>query len=106
MKEIIHSKIKQFWNNEKKRIQYGKIIQTQSFCRPGDVFDMIEAKVPSRRGKEFKIQQVSVCSHTETSTVEELQASGTLNFPDVNINDLGLFSSLKYHVSKICAELS
>ena len=84
------------------------------FCRPGGAFDMIEAKMPWLRGREFKIQQDGARSHTGTNTVEELQAGGTgdgwvpiiltqpPNSPDVNINDLGFFSSLKYHVSQIC----
>ena len=84
------------------------------FCRPGGVFDMIEAKMPWLRGREFKIQQDGARPHTGTNTVDELQAGGTgdgwipiilmqpPNSPDVNINDLGLFSSLKYHVSQIC----
>ena len=78
------------------------------------VFDMIEAKMPWLRGREFKIQQDGARPHTGTNTVEELQGGGTgdgwipiiftqpPNSPDVNINDLGLFSSLKYHVSQIC----
>ena len=83
------------------------------FCRPGNVFDMIEAKMPWLRGREFKIQQDGARSHTGTNTVEELQAGDTgdgwvpiiltqpPNSLDVNINDLGHFSSLKYHVSQI-----
>ena len=75
---------------------------------------MIEAKMPWLRGRKFKIQQDGARSHTETNTVEELQDGGTgdgwvpiiltqpPNSPDVNINDLGFFSSLKYHVSQIC----
>ncbi len=75
---------------------------------------MIEAKMPWLRGREFKIQQDGARSHTGTNTVEELEAGGTgdgwfpiiltqpPNSPDVNINDLGFFSSLKYDVSQIC----
>ena len=63
---------------------------------------------------------VLVLAHagTITITLEELQAGGTgdgcvpiiltqpLNSPDVNINDLGFFSSLKYHVSQICTRFT
>jgi hypothetical protein len=84
------------------------------FCRDGGVFDMIEVKMPRLRGREFKIQQDGARSHTGTNTVEELKVGGTgdgwvliiltqpPNSPDVNINDLGFFSSLKYQVSQIC----
>ena len=70
--------------------------------------------MPWLRGREFKIQQESARPLTGTNTVAELQACGTgdgwvpiiltqpPDSPYVNINDLGLFSSLKYHVSQIC----
>ena len=75
---------------------------------------MIEATMPWLRGREFEIQQEFSRPHTWTNNVEELQAGGTgdgwipiiltqpPNSPYVNINDLGLFSSLRYHVSQIC----
>jgi hypothetical protein len=81
-------------------------------CRLGGVFDIFEAKMPRLRGREFKIQHNTV--DAGTNTVEELQAGGTgygwfpiiltqpPNSPEVNINDLGFFSSLKYHVNQIC----
>ena len=75
---------------------------------------MIEAKMPWLRRREFTIQQDGARSHTGTNTVEELQDGGTgdgwvpiiLTQPpnsfDVNIKDLGFFSSLKFYVSQIC----
>ena len=75
---------------------------------------MIEAKMPWLRGRGFEIQQEFSRPHTGANNVEELQAGGTgdgwvpiiltqpPDSPDVNINDLGLFSSLKYHASQIC----
>ena len=41
------------------------------------VFDMIEAKMPWLRDREFKIQQDGARPHTGTNTVEELRAGGT-----------------------------
>ena len=75
---------------------------------------MIKAKMPWFRGREFKIQQDGARPHTGKDTVEELQEGGTgdswvpiivtqpPNSSDVNINDRGFFSSLKYEVSQIC----
>jgi hypothetical protein len=79
---------------------------------------MIEAKMPWLRGREFKCEVDGARPHTGTNTVEELQAGGTgdgwvpliltqpPNSPDVNINDLDLFSSLKYHVGQICTHIT
>ena len=47
------------------------------FCRRGDVFDMIEAKIPKLRGREFKVQQDGARPHTGTNTVDEFQAGGS-----------------------------
>jgi hypothetical protein len=80
---------------------------------------MIEAKTLRLCGRDFKIQQDEARPQTGTNTVEKLQEGGTGDWkrvgsyvltistqpptsPDVNINDLGLFSLLKYHV-QICS---
>ena len=76
---------------------------------------MIEAKMPWLRGTKFIIQQDGARPHTGQDTVKELQDGGTgegwtpiivtqpANSPDVNLNDLGFFSSLKHAVSQICS---
>ena len=75
---------------------------------------MIEATMPWLRGREFEIQQEFSRPHTWTNNAGELQAGGTgdgwvpiiltkpPDSPDVKTNDLGLFSSLKYHAGQIC----
>jgi hypothetical protein len=44
------------------------------FCRPGGIFDIVEAGMPWLRDREFKIQKVGARSHTGKNTVEEIQA--------------------------------
>jgi hypothetical protein len=85
------------------------------FAEDGGVFDMIEAKCPWLRGQRFYIQQDGARPHTADGTIDELIAAGTgdgwtpliitqpPNSPDVNINDLGFFHSLKTDIKKICS---
>jgi len=80
------------------------------FAEPGGVYDSIEAKMPWLRGKKFVIQQDGARPHTASDTISDLEKAGTgegwtpiimtqpPNSPDVNINDLGFFHSLKTRV--------
>ena len=112
---MVHSKIKQFWDYEKAQIKHGGMKQIRKSCRkisgiPGGVYDSIEAKMPWLRGKKFVIQQDGARPHTASDTISDLEKAGTgegwtpiimtqpPNSPDVNINDLGFFHSLKTRV--------
>ena len=75
---------------------------------------MIEAKMPWLAGDPYFIQQDGARPHTANGTIEDLVAGGTgegftpvivtqpPNSPDLNINDLGFFASLKVDVKRIC----
>ena len=75
---------------------------------------MIEAKMPWLAGSPYFIQQDGARPHTANGTIEDLIAGGTgdgfvpiivtqpPNSPDLNINDLGFFASLKVDVKRIC----
>jgi len=75
---------------------------------------MIEAKMPWLAGSSYFIQQDGARPHTATGTIEDLVAGCTgdgfvpiivtqpPNSPDLNINDLGFFASLKVDVKRIC----
>ena len=66
--------------------------------------------MPWLRGKKFVIQQDGARPHTASDTISDLEKAGTgegwtpvimtqpPNSPDVNINDLGFFHSLKTRV--------
>ena len=78
---IVNPKIKQYWNQKLTTIEINKKVDSEfyhnMFCQPGGAFDMIGAKMPWLRGREFKIQQDGARSHTGTNSVEELQDGGT-----------------------------
>ena len=78
------------------------------------VFDFIEAKMPWMKGKTIWIQQDGAKPHTKTGTVRDLEKAGSSHrsvqaenrwtvkiytqppsSPDLNVNDLGFFASLK-----------
>ena len=100
------------------RIQVNKNIDSDFyhnlFCDEGGVYDMIEAKMPWLAGSPYFIQQDGARPHTANGTIEDLIAGGTgdgfvpiivtqpPNSPDLNINDLGFFASLKVDVKRIC----
>ena len=78
------------------------------------VFDFIEAKMPWMKGKIIWIQQDGAKPHTKKGTVRDLEKAGSSHrsvqaenrwtvkiytqppsSPDLNVNDLGFFASLK-----------
>ena len=75
---------------------------------------MIEAKMPWLAGDPYFIQQDGARPHAANGTIDDLVAGGTgegftpvivtqpPNSPDLNINDLGFFASLKVDVKRIC----
>ena len=86
------------------------------FAETGGIFDLIEEKLPwlNAKGKEYCIQQDGARPHTTEGTVEDLTLAGSSdewlpvivtqpsNSPDLNLCDLGFFSSLKHQGSQIC----
>jgi hypothetical protein len=114
---IIHAKILANWDSENNRIKHGKIYEIQKLCANCGV--RVSKGSVKRLAGEMKAQE----GHAEkifqetgevTGTIEELIAAGTgdgwtpliitqpPNSPDVNINDLGFFHSLKTDIRKIC----
>jgi hypothetical protein len=106
-----------FWKGT--RIQINKNVDAEFyhnlFAQEGGVYDMIEAKMPWLRGQTYFIQQDGARPHTAVGSIEDLIAAGTgdgwvpiivtqpPNSPDLNINDLGFFASLKTNVRLICS---
>ena len=100
------------------RVQVNKNVDAEFyhnlFCLVGGVYDMIEAKMPWLAGDPYFIQQDGARPHTANGTMEDLVAGGTgegftpvivtqpPNSPDLNVNDLGFFASLKVDVKRIC----
>ena len=100
------------------RVQVNKNVDAEFyhnlFCLEGGVYDMIEAKTPWLAGDPYFIQQDGARPHTANGAIEDLVAGGTgegftpvivtqpPNSPDLNINDLGFFASLKVDVKRIC----
>ena len=110
---IVHSKIKQFWNYDKKQIMHGKVFEIRKLSAQSGV--PCSAITVKRIAGEMKLQeQVNDLIFAETGQVSGLDFTPnkkgkcgrisklTEEVKEVNINDLGLFSSLKYHVSQIC----
>jgi hypothetical protein len=114
---IIHAKILANWDSENNRIKHGKIYEIQKLCANCGV--RVSKGSVKRLAGEMKAQE----GHAEkifqetgevTGTIEELITAGTgdgwtpliitqpPNSPDVNINDLGFFHSLKTDIRKIC----
>ena len=101
------------------RIQVNKNVDAEFyhylFAEEDGVYDMIESKMPWLRGQPYFIQQDGARPHTAEGSVEDLIAAGTgddwtpiiitqpPNSPDLNINDLGFFHSLKTNVRLICS---
>ena len=122
---IVAMNIKRFWNLEKKQIMHGKVFEIRKLsaqsgvpCSDKNLWYLIRSK---RRCLGFEVESsrfskmvLALTLELILLTVEELQAGGfgdgcvpiiltqPPDSPDVNINDLGLFPSLKYHVSQIC----
>ena len=77
------------------------------FAETGRVFDLIEEKPPWLKGKERYIQQDGARPHAAEGAVEDLTLAGGAdewlpvvvsrppNSPELNLCDLGFFSSLK-----------
>ena len=75
---------------------------------------MIEAKTPWLAGDPYFIQRDGARSHAANGAIEDLVAGGAgeglapvvatqpPSSPDLNVNDLGLFASLKVDVKRIC----
>jgi hypothetical protein len=84
------------------------------FCLLGGVYDIIEAKMPWLAGNPYFIQQDCARPHTADGTIRDLEAgcrdddfvpinvTQPPNLPDLNINNLGFFASLKVDVKRIC----
>ena len=80
------------------------------FTKEGGVFDMIEKICPWLRGKYYFLQQDGARPHTKEGLIRQLEmqvGTGEVddffcrfitqppNFPDVNLNDLAFFHSIK-----------
>jgi hypothetical protein len=85
------------------------------FSEEDGLFDTIEKMMPWLEGYTVIIQQDGARPHTGNDTVSDLEAAGTgdgwtvkvvtqpAQSPDLNINDLGFFHSLKSKIKKIKA---
>lgn len=81
--------------------------------RPGGVFDNIKQKMPWLRNSDIFLQHDGAKPHNGGGNLDRLTLAGLLDgwhirivtqpaqSPDVNINDLGFFNSLKNQVGKI-----
>ena len=87
----------------------------ESFTMKGGVFDMVEKKCPWLRGKRYFLQQDGARPRTKEGLIRQLEMQvGTgedddffcrfitqpPNSPDVNLNDLAFFHSIKTHAMR------
>jgi hypothetical protein len=113
------------WDQRSKHGPKGTVVQINKnvdgdfyhhlFVQPGGIFDAIEQNMHWMVGQTVVIQQDGAKPHTGEGTIRDLELAGsgecwTMKFitqssqsPDVNINDLGFFNSLKSRVREIQA---
>ena len=123
---IIHAKILANWDSEKNRIKHGKIYEIQKLCAncgirvsKGSVMRLAGEMKAQEEHAEKVFQETdevtgmdfsgnrkgSGCGTPDklTEEVKEAYITQPPNSPDVNINDLGFFHSLKTDIKKICS---